>query len=53
MFISKVNKLGNEEFYPLGYNAVYSVENQPTFRRNMHEAGSKQSSRLAGTLFFS
>jgi hypothetical protein len=24
-----------EEFYFLGCNTVYSVENQPTFRRNM------------------
>jgi hypothetical protein len=26
---------GYEELYLLGYNAVYSVESQPTFRRNM------------------
>jgi hypothetical protein len=47
---------GHEDLYPLGYNAVYSVESQPKFRRNIsgqrirkkrnriqHEAGSKQS----------
>jgi hypothetical protein len=30
-----------EEFYPLGYNTVYSVESQPTFRRNMLPPSSK------------
>jgi hypothetical protein len=30
-----VKCIENEEFYLLGYNAVYSVENQPMIRRNM------------------
>jgi hypothetical protein len=25
----------HEEYYLLGYNAVYSAESQPTFRRNI------------------
>jgi hypothetical protein len=42
-------------FYFLGYSAVYSVENQPKFRRNIsppssarnqHEEGSKKSSKM-------
>jgi hypothetical protein len=30
-----MNKIINEEFYLLGYNAVYSVESQLMFRRNI------------------
>jgi hypothetical protein len=34
---------GYEEFYIVGYNVVYSVENQPVFRRNIspQSSGSK------------
>jgi hypothetical protein len=31
---------GFEEFYLLGYNAVYSVERQPTIRRNISPSSS-------------
>jgi hypothetical protein len=36
-----------EEYYLLGYNAVYSVERQPTFRRNISppSSGSKNKPR--------
>jgi hypothetical protein len=30
----------HKEYYLLGYNAVYSVENQPTFRSNIPPASS-------------
>jgi hypothetical protein len=35
--MSKINEdcFSLEEFYLLGYNGMYSVETQPTFRRNM------------------
>jgi hypothetical protein len=35
---------GYEEFYLLGYNVVYSVESQPTFRWNMSPLYSGSSS---------
>jgi hypothetical protein len=37
------NKYIYEEYYLLWYNAVYSVESQPTFRRNISppSSGSK------------
>jgi hypothetical protein len=31
---------GHEEFRLLGYDAMYSVESQPTFRRNMSPSSS-------------
>jgi hypothetical protein len=41
---------GYDEFYLLGYNAVYSIESQPTFRKNMSPPSSgsknKQSKKL-------
>jgi hypothetical protein len=30
----------HEEYYPLEYNAVYSVESQPTFRKNISPSSS-------------
>jgi hypothetical protein len=35
MIFSFIDESENEEFYLLGYNVAYSVERQPTFRRNM------------------
>jgi hypothetical protein len=36
---------GYEEFYLLGYNAVYTVEYQPTFRKNMSPPSSGSKNR--------
>jgi hypothetical protein len=39
--ISGSDSAGYKEFYVLGYNAVYSVENPPTFLRNISQVASR------------
>jgi hypothetical protein len=34
----------NKKFYLLGYNAMYSVESQPNFRRNISHASNQRES---------
>jgi hypothetical protein len=38
--------------YHLGYNAVQSVESQPTFRRNEREPSMKADGKQGGEMFF-
>jgi hypothetical protein len=35
MYTEEYNELRDEEFYLLGYNAMYSTESQPMFWRNI------------------
>jgi hypothetical protein len=46
MFFSRTRV--NEKFYLLGYNALQSVEIQPTFRRNMSPPSKQETSVIAG-----
>jgi hypothetical protein len=38
---------GDEEYYLLGYNAVYSVESRPTFRRNISLPSSGSNNKMS------
>jgi hypothetical protein len=41
------SKSGYAEFYLLGHNAMYSVESQPTFRRNLSPPSSGSKNKLS------